>query len=962
MALQKKTETSQHIEVAQADESSIASMPEDLSKMALSKPGIASPSLPKGTTFWPFVSLHCEALMHASALSAHCGLYQDAVYFAEQARKAAHFAESRVFSFRANTLLMSHRSRAGATVEGFGVEEKLCMRLSAEETDSRVVKCAIDAVEACLAGGRPLTASERLEDAKGLAANLDTVRIRHFMRLEPAEQDLTNVMASTTISKPKKRVIGASRIIEAKSIGDIDMASGVSEPATQSNHERTIEVLEAFVMLRTNNWIGAASTAETLRQLSNQPATIQWRLVEASAIVQEALQSLSEDAVHCVLSETTIALPALYPSRVSSKPAGKSTTKTPSKSRANAATNQQISDSERPAELVDRALDLLKKADWSRIPCSTSLLRDACRATISGYLLLSVLSKKPTPPSAHAAEYATLQASVALSHEQLFIKADDFLADRSRLWSWSSGCERGNLDGVESHLDFVGTGHYDVSTDMPETWNVLLMSLSQDHSELLLTKFCAGQTPFLLRVPLRRSSSEDAETEEFSFASAKREMLHIVKDANVTAHNAPGQSDKKARQAWWKARETLDKRLKNLLDDIESIWLGGFKGMLSNLQRHEDLLSRFGQSLIQSLDKHLPSRQKTKQARSAKLQLHAHVLELFVALGHPDLNELADGVADLLYFVVDILQFQGEHNAYDEIDFDMITMEVLDALRGYHEARENDPSESRRHTILVLDKELLGFPWESLPCLRGRSVSRMPSVSAIKSRLDMMSSKDNEASCLWVDARKGSFILNPSGDLMSTQATFTKPFLDSLPDWRSIIGQAPSEADFESCLRDNDVFVYFGHGSGAQYIRGRNIKRLQKCAVTFLMGCSSGKMNECGAFEPYGVPWNYVHAGAPAVVGTLWDVTDKDIDRFAMMTFIEWGLLSEESLQEDVSKSKRKAKVVQRTSRRTPRQESRSGKGQIALDEAVANARDACVLKYLNGAAPVIYGIPVVLK
>jgi separase len=33
----------------------------------------------------------------------------------------------------------------------------------------------------------------------------------------------------------------------------------------------------------------------------------------------------------------------------------------------------------------------------------------------------------------------------------------------------------------------------------------------------------------------------------------------------------------------------------------------------------------------------------------------------------------------------------------------------------------------------------------------------------------------------------------------------------------------------------------------------------------------------------------------------------------------------------------------------------------MALDEAVAKAREVCQLRYLNGAAPVVYGIPVSL-
>jgi hypothetical protein len=34
----------------------------------------------------------------------------------------------------------------------------------------------------------------------------------------------------------------------------------------------------------------------------------------------------------------------------------------------------------------------------------------------------------------------------------------------------------------------------------------------------------------------------------------------------------------------------------------------------------------------------------------------------------------------------------------------------------------------------------------------------------------------------------------------------------------------------------------------------------------------------------------------------------------------------------------------------------------ISLTEALAVARDDCTLKYLNGAAPVIYGVPVFLR
>jgi len=54
---------------------------------------------------------------------------------------------------------------------------------------------------------------------------------------------------------------------------------------------------------------------------------------------------------------------------------------------------------------------------------------------------------------------------------------------------------------------------------------------------------------------------------------------------------------------------------------------------------------------------------------------------------------------------------------------------------------------------------------------------------------------------------------------------------------------------------------YFGHGSGEQYVKSAQVKRLQRCAVTMLFGCSSGKLRDAGDFEPWGTPFTYLLAG-----------------------------------------------------------------------------------------------------
>jgi separase len=195
--------------------------------------------------------------------------------------------------------------------------------------------------------------------------------------------------------------------------------------------------------------------------------------------------------------------------------------------------------------------------------------------------------------------------------------------------------------------------------------------------------------------------------------------------------------------------------------------------------------------------------------------------------------------------------------------------------------------------------------------------------------------------------------------------------LSSLPPaWGSIETRAPTESEFQTALTDNDILLYFGHGSGAQYIRGRTIRQLEKCrAVALLMGCSSASLAHVGDFEPYGPIWNYMLAGSPAVVGTLWDVTDRDIDRFAGVVFEEWGLFPRGTFSEDIvaAKGTGKGKSKASSSRSAAGRKKRGvgvGSGAEAkstsLVEAVAKARtDACRFKYLTAAAVCVYGIPV---
>ena len=287
-------------------------------------------------------------------------------------------------------------------------------------------------------------------------------------------------------------------------------------------------------------------------------------------------------------------------------------------------------------------------------------------------------------------------------------------------------------------------------------------------------------------------------------------------------------------------------------------------------------------------------------------------------------------------------------------------VDIVDTLRQYHQAVEKEQAnESEKHTILILDKRLHCFPWESLPCLRDQAVSRLPSLGCLRDRI--LQQRRHPASIdgrIYIGRHNGASILNPGGDLTATQAKFEEP-LQGLSGWDCIVQREPTEAQMKTYLESNDIFLYFGHGSGGQYIRSRTIKKLDKCAVALLMGCSSGALTEAGEFEPHGTPMSYMHAGCPAMLATLWDVTDKDIDRFSQTVLERWGLF--EGPQPPVSSSPVKKGAKQKCKGRANNAEKveKDKSEPISLDQAVAKGRDSCILRYLNGAAPVVYGVPV---
>ena len=91
------------------------------------------------------------------------------------------------------------------------------------------------------------------------------------------------------------------------------------------------------------------------------------------------------------------------------------------------------------------------------------------------------------------------------------------------------------------------------------------------------------------------------------------------------------------------------------------------------------------------------------------------------------------------------------------------------------------------------------------------------------------------------------------------------------------------------------------------------------------------------------------------VVGNLWDVTDKDIDRFCVSALQRMTTTFKEG-------EERKKDNKKKTKGKRAKQSEEEEEEVVDVLRTVALARNDCKMKYLIGAAPVCYGVPVVVR
>jgi len=221
---------------------------------------------------------------------------------------------------------------------------------------------------------------------------------------------------------------------------------------------------------------------------------------------------------------------------------------------------------------------------------------------------------------------------------------------------------------------------------LPANWAVVSISVTDDHNTMFISRHQKGHEAIVFCIPLDRQGRREGEEDLFTFDAGVAELSDIIRSSDEAARAAKTVQGQEGKAAWWAGRKALDKRMEEMLSNLEFCWLGAFKvsqafsdpfSLILLLWQTilnprntlpTNTLNDFGNKLekifLEALSGSGPELKKGARAR-----LDTALLECFATLSSKCKDE---EIEDLVYFILDIYQFHGVPVALAELDIDQV--------------------------------------------------------------------------------------------------------------------------------------------------------------------------------------------------------------------------------------------------------------------------------------------------
>ena len=539
----------------------------------------------------------------------------------------------------------------------------------------------------------------------------------------------------------------------------------------------------------------------------------------------------------------------------------------------------------------------------------------------------------------------------------------------------------------EARVQSVGQLLLDSAALLPSSWNIATIAICPTGdllvSSLRVSTSSSGEKTVHIETSCIFPGSSENNNDEIGIQGDVLTPLdQIIERSQKQLHGITEEvqeqlNEESSKRKWWKKRHSIDEDLQSLLRYAEKAYFG--HDLIRQRLIPDKLFGR-SETINNSYGNDDDDSSECSDLGPSKL-FETTDCDSSVAIECPsfdkesersELTKLTVAVIKSKLVTFDIAEKDVKKMRKTEL-IELLLSKMEDSFNSISELEKasskriessNDVEESQLSeepcTILVLDEHLLRFPFESMDMMSNKAVTRVPCLSFVLATL-LETEVLHSSTIPMADPRKVKYVLDPESNLAESASTLGSA-LNLIASnngwtWEGVLGEMPpSEFMQEALTEENGLYLYCGHGGGekaysrsqVEYLMTEREDGIRGCrAPVILMGCSSGKLKSVNTpndpttrqhdkkmhYEPEGIALSYLYAGAPCVVGNLWDVTDRDIDRYCL-TLVEDFLLPSQNGSDTVPSH--------------------------SLAKCVAKARRACKLRYIVGSSPVCYGVPII--
>lgn len=433
----------------------------------------------------------------------------------------------------------------------------------------------------------------------------------------------------------------------------------------------------------------------------------------------------------------------------------------------------------------------------------------------------------------------------------------------------------------------------------------------------------------------RREGIEHIDTIMIDIRNYSEKSFHkdfcdiMIRNKETTKiHSNPQDIDK---NLWWESRNQLDQEFCSLLETLEHSWLGIFVYWFLPIC-YADTNEK--KNMMQEIDKLFHPKKLSLLEKSCLLYIGTRLQSLNNRSNNLIIYWLLTCWVEWITQTISIMiipSINQSNNCGKKHLIDQIMKHLSNCFKDNENPfisikNDTDLTNHSKITAMFISDELQYIPWESLPTLRtsNGNINGFCRLSCMQAFHFMISNMNNN-----IENDKILYVINPEGDLSSTEKLFVPVFSKFKDNITGFVGtKVPLGMESSIDLTAYSLYIYMGHGNGEQYVSPCKVQSDGHFPTVFLMGCSSGAFQSRGNFDDDSIVLEYLFRKSPAVVATLWDVTDKDIDRFTMASLENWGVIESPNISE-----------------------------RLSLGASVHRSRSKCLFQGIVGSAPVIYGL-----